>query len=112
MHVHVSHAGAAATASILMASDQGGEATFQRNIQLVGRILSVPLVSNLSQTSALKNTVLIRDKQLTRAKKERTASDEGRPWIYLAVSRSVLIFAKRGAAHPVASGVWLTCLTH
>ena len=24
----------------------------------------------------------------------------------------LLIFAKRGAAHPVASGVWLTCLTH
>ena len=57
--------------------------------QLFRMILSVPLISNVSQTSALRNTVLIRDKQLTRAKKERTASDEGRPWIYVAVSRSV-----------------------
>ena len=48
--------------------------------QLVRRIFSVPLVSNLSQTSALKNTALIRDKQLIQAEKERTASDDGPPW--------------------------------
>ena len=47
--------------------------------QLVRRIFSVPLVSNLSQTSALKNTALIRDKQLIQAEKKRTASDDGPP---------------------------------
>ena len=72
--------------------------------QLFRRILSVPLVSNLSQTSALKNTALIRDKQLTRANKERTASDEGRPWIYLAVSRSVDWPDASGTQHAYVHG--------
>ena len=45
--------------------------------QLVRRIFSVPLVSNLSQTSALKNTALIRDKQLILAERsgQRATTD-------------------------------------